>query len=381
LEIRVQERTAELMDAVEELQDEISERKRAEDALREASLYNRSLIEASLDPLVTISAEGKVMDVNRATELVTGVDRQELIGSDFSAYFTDREKAKEGYQQVLAQGLVRDYPLAIQHASGKVTDVLYHATVYRNEAGQIQGVFAAARDITERKRVEEALRESEARLRYLSSQLLTVQENERKKIAREVHDSLGQSLSAIKFKVESVITEMRESGHKEIVKSLETIVPIIRTSLEESRRIQMDLRPPVLDDLGIVPTLEWFCRDYQEIYSHIRIKKQTHIKESDLSPELKTVIYRVTQEAMNNIAKHSKANLVRLSLNKNKNKIELTIQDNGIGFDLEEAIDREGSKRGLGLTSMRERIQLSGGACVIESTLRKGTTLSAIWPT
>ena len=358
---------------------DITERKRAEEALREASRYNRSLIEASLDPLVTISAEGRVMDVNRATELVTGTNRQELIGSDFSDYFTDPVKAKEGYQQVFTEGTVRDYPLAIRHTSGKVTDVLYHAAVYRNEAGEIQGVFAAARDITERKRAEEALCESEARLKYLSSQLLTVQENERKSIAREVHDSLGQSLSAIKFKVESVITDMRESGHKEIVKSLETIVPIIQTSLEEARRIQMDLRPSVLDDLGILPTLDWFCRDYQKIYSHIRIEKETHIKESDLSPELKTVIYRVTQEAMNNIAKHSKANLVHLSLNKKENKIELTIRDNGIGFDLEQVIDREASKRGLGLTSMRERIQLSGGSFVIESTLGQGTTVSAIW--
>ncbi len=141
----------------------------------------------------------------------------------------------------------------------------------------------------------------------------------------------------------------------------------------------MDLRPSVLDDLGIVPTLEWFCRDYQKIYSHIRIEKEIHIKESDLLPELKTAIYRVTQEAMNNIAKHSKANLVRLFLNKKKNKIELTIRDNGIGFDLEQVIDREASKRGLGLTSMRERIQLSGGSWMIESAPGQGTVLSAVW--
>ncbi len=359
--------------------EDVTEQTHAEEALREVSRYNRSLIEASLDPLVTINADGKVTDVNKATEVITGFSRDRLIGSDFSDYFTDPDKARKGYMQVFLSGSVKDYPLAVRHTSGKITDVLYHATVYRNEAGEIQGVFAAARDITERKRAEEALRESETRLKYLSSQLLTVQENERKHIAREVHDSLGQSLSAIKFKVESVITDMRQGGHKEIVKSLETIVPIIQTSLEEARRIQMDLRPSVLDDLGIVPTLEWFCRDYQKIYSHIRIEKETHINESDLSPELKTVIYRVTQEAMNNIAKHSKANLVRLYLNRKENKIELTVRDNGIGFDLEQVIDREGSTRGLGLTSMRERIQLSGGSSVIESTAGQGTTVTAIW--
>ena len=142
---------------------DITERKRAEEALKQASAYTRSLIEASLDPLVTISAEGKIMDVNRATERVTGRSQAQLIGSDFSDYFTEPEKARQGYQRVLAQGFVRDYPLAIRNVSGEVTEVLYHATVFKNEAGEVQGVFAAARDITERKRAEEALRESEER--------------------------------------------------------------------------------------------------------------------------------------------------------------------------------------------------------------------------
>lgn len=143
LEQRVDERTAEL---------------------RAASLYSRSLIEASLDPLVTISPEGKIMDVNRATEQVTGKNRGELIGTDFSDYFTEPDAAQAGYRKVLAEGQVRDYPLAIRHTSGNTTDVLYNATVYRNEQGEVQGVFAAARDITDRKRAEEALKGERQRL-------------------------------------------------------------------------------------------------------------------------------------------------------------------------------------------------------------------------
>jgi PAS domain S-box-containing protein len=359
---------------------DITERKRAEEALHAASLYTRSLIEVSLDPLVTISADGKVMDVNKATELVTGVSRAQLIGSDFSDYFTEPEKAREGYRGVFKTGSVTDYPLAIRHTSGRVTEVLFNATVYRNEAGEVQGIFAAARDITERKRAEEACRESEGRLRHLSSQLLSVQENERKRISREIHDSIGQSLSAIKFKVEGITNQMRESRHKEMADSLETLLPIIQASIEESRRIQMDLRPSVLDDLGILPTLEWFCREYQKIYTHIRIEKGTNIKENDLSPEVKTVIFRVMQEALNNIAKHSNADLISLSLRKKESRIELTVQDNGMGFELQEILSQERSKSGLGLTSMRERTELSGGTFVIESAIGKGTTIRAGWP-
>ncbi len=134
-----------------ELERRVTERT---DELRAASQYARSLLEASLDPLVTISPEGKITDVNRATEEVTGVSRQNLVGASFSDYFTEPAKAEAGYQEVLTAGLVRDYPLTIRHASGRTTDVLYHATVYRDEAGRVQGVFAAARDITERKEAE-----------------------------------------------------------------------------------------------------------------------------------------------------------------------------------------------------------------------------------
>ena len=127
---------------------------REDEQLRSASLYTRSLIEASLDPLVTISPEGKITDVNKAGEIVTGRSRAELIGTDFSNYFTEPEKAREGYQQVFQKGTATDYPLALCHRDGHVTDVLYNASVYRNEKGEVLGVFAAARDITERKRVE-----------------------------------------------------------------------------------------------------------------------------------------------------------------------------------------------------------------------------------
>ncbi len=136
----------------------VTGRKQAQDGLRVANAYNRSLIEASLDPLVTITPEGKVGDVNAATEAVTGYSRAELIGTDFHSYFTDPDKARAGYRQVFEKGSVRDYELEIRHKNGAVTPVLYNASIYRDESGQVRGVIAAARDITERKRAEDALR-------------------------------------------------------------------------------------------------------------------------------------------------------------------------------------------------------------------------------
>ncbi len=144
---------------------DISELKQAEAALRRASAYNRSLIEASLDPLVTISPDGIITDVNQATERVTGRPRKELIGSDFSTYFTDPDKARQGYLKAFRDGSVRNYELEI--TDGTVTPVIYNASIYRDEDGKVAGVFAAARDITERKIAEAARQESETAFRTL----------------------------------------------------------------------------------------------------------------------------------------------------------------------------------------------------------------------
>jgi PAS domain S-box-containing protein len=132
-------------------------------AQKQASQYARSLIEASLDPLVTISPEGKITDVNEATAKVTGAARERLIGTDFSNYFTEPEKAREGYQQAFAKGFVTDYPLTIRHIDGRLSHVLYNASVYKDVSGKVLGVFAAARDVTPLKKAEVELAEQRRR--------------------------------------------------------------------------------------------------------------------------------------------------------------------------------------------------------------------------
>ncbi len=140
-----------------EMDFDITERKKAEEALRLSNIYNRSLIEASLDPLVTIGHDGKITDVNKATEQVTGYSRDELIGTDFTSYFTAPNKAEKGYQEVFRDRFMSDYALEIKHRDGSTTPVLYNASIYKDESGEIIGVFAAARDITELKKAEETL--------------------------------------------------------------------------------------------------------------------------------------------------------------------------------------------------------------------------------
>jgi len=155
---------------------------------------------------------------------------------------------------------------------------------------------------------------------------------------------------------------------------------MVQNGIEEVRRISTDLRPSILDDLGILATITWFCREFQTIYWGLSIERQINIQENEVPDPLKIVMFRVLQEALNNIAKHSKADLVRLYLKKTDGMIELAIEDNGLGFDLKDALSVESSKRGFGLAGMRERTELSGGSFAIQSIRGEGTTIRATWP-
>jgi PAS domain S-box-containing protein len=236
----------------------------------------------------------------------------------------------------------------------------------------IESMSSPIGEAVHRFNLEDDLRESENRLHHLSSQLLAAQENERRRIARELHDSIGQSLAAAKFILEKKLSQLSKGSPPPGV-TLEDVIPMIQNAIEESRRISMDLWPSVLDDLGILSAISWFCRQFGMVYSSISIEKQLDIREDEVPTPLKVVIYRVLQETLNNIAKHSQAEQVYISLWKQDGKIELTIEDNGIGFD------PETSRKGLGLVSMKERVEFSGGMLAIESDLGSGTTIRATW--
>ncbi len=176
-------------------------------AQKQASQYARSLIEASLDPLLTISPEGKITDVNEATAKVTGFPRERLIGTDFSDYFTEPDNARKGYEQVFSKGFVTDYPLTIRHKDGRLTFVLYNASVYRGTHGKVRGVFAAARDVTAQKEAEAKVAEQRAREEERARELERLTELERfQKL------TVGRELKMIELK--KVIEELKKENQK-----------------------------------------------------------------------------------------------------------------------------------------------------------------------
>lgn len=228
----------------------------------------------------------------------------------------------------------------------------------------------------EHRHSEEELGKTREQLRDVSFRLLLAEETERKRIAQEIHDGITQYWTTIKLRVEGILAQLS----KEITAPLKDILPLIQVGLEETRRIQMNLRPALLDDLGVLATLNWFCREFQKAHPAIRVETKIEAQEDDISNPVKSVIYRVLQEALNNISKHSKTNLVNLCLQKKEAVIEFTIQDHGQGFDLNSVLSQKNYEKGLGLSGMKERIHLSGGSFEIQSIKGIGTTIRASWP-
>ena len=228
----------------------------------------------------------------------------------------------------------------------------------------------------ERQHAEKELGKTQEQLREVSFRLLLAEETERKRIAQEIHDGISQHWSTVNLRVEEILKDLDQR----IAAPLQDILPLIRVGMEESRRIQMHLRPALLDDLGILATIKWFCREFQKAQPGIRIETRINIQEEEVPTTVKTVVYRVMQEALNNISRHSNGSLVKISLEKTEGTTEFIIQDNGQGFDLNAVLALKGFERGLGLAGMKERTQLSGGTFRMKSGEGGGTTIRASWP-
>ena len=403
---------------------DITERKQAEEALKASEEKFRDLYENAPNAYFSVNAEdGSILNCNKAAQRMLGYPKSTLRRMKVFELYTDTPdglpKAKKVYKSFKAGETIEGIELEMQHANGNPIWVNLSVEPLRGRSRKIIESRSMAINITEKKRAEkelrkahdelekrvedrtselsranvllageigerksaeEALKQSGKELAGVSSRLLTAHEEESKRIGQELHDGLAQTMSALKIWVEAALMQMDQKKPDEAIKSLESVIPLARGAVEEVRRISKNLRPSSLDDLGIVTTISWLLQDFTNLYAGIEIEEKIEILEDDIPDSLKIIIYRILQEALNNLAKHSQASLVRFCLRKTGGMIELFVNDNGDGFEVEDILPGDQPGRGLGIPSMRERTELSGGSFSIETRKGVGTTVRSLWP-
>jgi len=306
-----------------------------------------------------------------------------------AAYAVSIEEGKDTYE--IEHRLVRK-------SNGEVRTVHQKCEHIRDESGLIVRSIGMVHDISERKRMEEALRkardELEIRvqertaelrranevLRSVPARLIAVQEEERKRLAMEIHDSVAQTLAGLKYGVEFALSAKDMGNPDEVFAHLDGFIPVLQRAIEETRAMYTGLRPKMLEEMGLLRTIRWYTREFVRLYPDHHVELELRVEEREIAEELKIVIFRIAQEALNNVAKHSRAQWVNLSLQKRNNAIELLIRDDGVGIDLAYISSHEATARSLGLRSMRERVEFTAGSFSIESAPGKGTTVRAVWP-
>jgi PAS domain S-box-containing protein len=525
-------------------EDKTIEQRRAEEAERSAQTYARSLIEASLDPLVTISADGRIRDVNAATEAITGFSRRELVDTDFSGYFTDPQRAREVYENVLEQGSIRDFELTICHRQGYHTPVRYNASVYTDKDSQVKRVFAAARDMSQYKealnKIERrnqeliaintiartvsqslelkemlhnalnellnlsffqgevggiiflpddrsselsaivhkgipekhpclslpvkpgeclcglafssedliiahekglderhsrrchgsdqradvciplrarnsvlgilylmlpeafrdmtdtgadflvsiggqigiaidnaylynAVRDQHGQLRDLTCRLGEVEESERRELARELHDKVGQNLTALGISLNILKAQLSQDAPGQARSRLDDCLDLVGETTAHIRDVMVELRPSVLDDYGLFSALRWYGAQFSS-RTGVQVRVEGDENMDRLGISIENAFFRIAQEALTNVAKHAEASHVTIHLDAVNGYVHMAISDNGKGFTTDKSSSRSGVGT-WGFLAMKERALRAGARFNVESHSGKGTTV------
>jgi two-component system sensor histidine kinase UhpB len=353
------------------------ERKRAEVELRRSELFLESIVENIPDMIfVKDAGELKFVRFNKAGEELLGCQRRELIGkSDYDLFPKDEADFFTGADRnVLSIGNVLDIQEEPILTKTKGLRYLHTKKIpIFDDSGQVLYLLGISEDITERKQAENQLQRSFDLLRTLSQRLDVVREEERTRIARELHDELGVRMTCMKMDLSRLMGMMCESlfPREKMEEKIRAMNAEVDTTIAEVQRLAAELRPGVLDDLGLVAAIEWQCQDFER-RSGIRCFCEASFDEIKISPSRATAAFRICQEALVNVARHAKATFVRVLVKENENDVLIEIQDNGQGIPADK-INDAGS---LGLLGMKERSMAIGGSLEISGWLGKGTTVT-----
>ena len=370
------DKTAEPEMAVEVLDQEDAEKQPIEQALIAEHIFRMAIEESIPAGIFGIDLQGRQIYVNRGFCELVGWNDDELLKFTYPFVYWQQDKfeAFSGDFQTLARLILSSDGLELPFVrkNGEQFWGLVTGTELKDSKGQSIGYLMSVADISAQKRVEGAMR-------ALSSRLVERQESERKFVAQELHDGIGGKLTAVKYSIEKIISELQRKKDP-LIASLQDILSIVQDSIDETQRIYRNLHPAILDDLGLHAALRSLCREFMEVYDNIDVETHFEVSEKRIRDPFKILIYRILQEALNNVAKHSQADRVKVSLRLVENKIELVIKDNGKGFDMPGAQTMDFQKRGVGLENIKERAIIFGGALDIHTAPGQGATIRVSWP-
>jgi len=358
---------------------DVSDRKKIEKALRQSEKRYRMLVDTMSEGLGVQDENGVWIYVNDRFCEMLGYPRDEMIGRRLTDFLGETDWSI--YQEQVAKrrkGEVGSYRISWLNRDGLRISTRVSPKAIFDEQGQFKGSFAVITDMTEHNRAAEALRESEKQLRYLSSQLLTAQETERKRVSRELHDELGQSLTVMKLRL-SFIEKNLSEYQAELKQECEYGVEYIDQVIENVRRLSRDLSPTILEDFGLSAALRWLINNFVKNYN-IKVVLEMVDVDSLLSQDSHVVVYRTVQEVLTNIGKHSQAKNVSVAINVAESSVNFSIEDDGIGFDEKAVAARNPREKGLGLATMKGRAQMVGGALNIRTSEGKGTLITLSIP-
>ena len=349
---------------------DISAQKKAESALRESEAKFSTAFHSSANAMA-ISQDGTIVEANQAFVEMFGYSREEMTGKTVAdlGIVTEKELDRQLNKLESNRGFVRNEETVVRTRDGSCCDILFSiAPIYLHG---VRHLLTTVIDVTERKQAEEDLRLQAERLRCLSGRLLKIREEERTRMARDLHDQIGQMLTAVKLDIEWVAKHL-DGGNAQLQARLHSIRELIREATHSVRDICTELRPGVLDDLGLAAAIEWQARDFAR-RSGLECAVTTRPGSMALDSERSIAIFRIFQEALTNVARHAQATRVDISLVQRDNRLSLVVQDDGKGIGQNELDTKKGS---LGILGMRERAQACGAELHIWGEPGKGTTIA-----
>jgi len=331
-------------------------------------------LKSSISGVAITDLEGFIKWINPAFMKMFGATiESQLIDRRLSELFTSHHiHAIEDIKRSIDKHESRTAEFEIKDEKDNIGYIeLFYSDIH-NYSGTIVGKMVSVHNITDRKLLENYLR-------HISAKLVSAQEAERERVARELHDGIGASLVSLKFTFEELIENQKPSTEMDSEASL-AIIQRIQLIIDEVHNISKNLHPSILHDLGFSTAVRAFCRETQESFPAIDIKIDLDISDTDIPEKLKIVIYRVIQEGLTNAAKHAGANSIDIRIEKEKNCIGLLIRDNGKGFDPTAMQSKQSKATGIGLKNIQDRAEIYGGNFTLNSAVEQGTSLEFNWP-